>query len=100
MTITVEVYVSYSTKDQRLWEELENHLIPLQRKGLITLWDSNKPVSGGASRSSEITSHLNTARLILLLISPYYLASDYLYKFEMERAMERYEAGEAIVLPI
>jgi hypothetical protein len=43
---------------------------------------------------------LNRANVILLLISADFLASDYCYDVEMKRAMERHEAGEAIVIPI
>ena len=44
--------------------------------------------------------HLNSAQIILLLISPDFMASDYCYGVEMKRAMERYERGEAQVIPV
>lgn len=50
--------------------------------------------------SQKINTHLNSASVVLLLISLDYLASDYCYSGEMRRAMERYEAKEAIVIPI
>ncbi|SRR6266436_2206735 len=48
----------------------------------------------------EINIHLNSAQIILLLVSPDFLASEYCYGDEVERAMKRHEAGEAIVIPI
>jgi hypothetical protein len=48
--------------------------------------------------ANEIVSHLNRASIILLLISPNFIASS--YSIEMKRAMERHEAGEARVIPI
>jgi hypothetical protein len=48
----------------------------------------------------EISQHLETAHLILLLISADFLASDYCYDIEMRRALERNERGEAAVIPI
>src|SRR5205085_8297896 len=43
---------------------------------------------------------LNTARIIILLISTDFIASDYCYSIEMTRALERHKAGEARVIPI
>jgi hypothetical protein len=43
---------------------------------------------------------LNSARVILLLISADFLASPYCYDVEMKRALERHEAGEVRVIPI
>ena len=36
----------------------------------------------------------------MLLISSDFLASDYCYDIEMERAIERHESGEARVIPV
>ncbi len=97
----IQVYVSYSRKDQQLWKELKNHLIPLERKGLIALYDPNDQIGNvGREWQQAISSHLESAQLILLLISPYYIASEFLYNIEMKRAMQRCEVGEATVLPI
>src|SRR5436305_2171034 len=52
----------------------------------------------GATR--EIDTHLSTADIILLLISPDFMASEYCYSIEMKRAMERHEAKEACVIPV
>jgi hypothetical protein len=43
---------------------------------------------------------LNTAQIILLLISPSFMASDFCYNIEMKRALERHERGEAYVIPV
>lgn len=48
----------------------------------------------------EIDRNLETSELILLLVSPDFLASDYCYEVEMRRALERNNAGEASVVPI
>ena len=43
---------------------------------------------------------LNSAQIILLLVSPDFMASDYCYGVEMQRALERHEQKEARVIPI
>lgn len=48
----------------------------------------------------EIQNHLNTAQIILLLISPDFIASEYCYGTEMKHALERHKRGEARVIPV
>lgn len=95
----VEIFFSYSHKDEALRDELETQLGMLRRQGLITGWHDRK-IGAGTEWASEIDAHLNTAQIILLLVSPDYIASDYCYDIEMERALERHRTGEARVIPI
>jgi CheY-like chemotaxis protein len=67
--------------------------------GVITNWHFRK-ISAGKEWEGEINSHLNSAHIILLLISPNYLASKYCNDIEMKRAIERHDRGEARVIPV
>src|SRR5258706_10760237 len=60
----------------------------------------DRDVKAGVEWAAEIKEHLNTAQIILLLVSPDFIDSDYCYSVEMERAMERHERGEAHVIPV
>src|SRR6266702_8410929 len=95
----LELFYSYDHKDERLRKRLETHLSNLQRRGLITGWH-DRNISAGTAWASEIDKHLNTAHIILLLISPDFIASEYCYSVEMMRAMERHKAGEARIIPV
>jgi class 3 adenylate cyclase len=95
----VEVFYSYSHRDEALRDELERHLSILRHQGVITAWHDRK-IGAGMEWAGQIDTHLNTAHVILLLISSDFLASKYCYDIEMRRAMERHEAGEARVIPI
>ena len=95
----IEVFYSYVAEDEQLAERLRKHLSLLKREELITDWHAGKVVPN-QEPSEEIRKHLNSARIILLLISPDYLFSDYHNTVEVKRAMERSGAGEAIVMPI
>lgn len=95
----LNVFISYAHEDEPLRDELEKHLALLQRRELIATWHDRQVVPG-MDWSQEIDHHLNTASLILLLISPDFLASDYCYGIEMERALARHQAGDARVIPI
>jgi hypothetical protein len=95
----VEVFYSYSHRDEGLREELQKHLSVLRRNGIIDDWHDRK-ISPGSEWGSEIDTHLNSAKIILLLVSPDFLASDYCYGIEMKRALERHEAKEACAIPV
>jgi len=93
------LFFSYSHRDEQLRDELQTHLAPLQREGLIESWHDRR-ISAGDELDHAISRNLEDADIILLLVSPYFLASDYCYDMEMARAMERHHAGTARVIPI
>ncbi len=95
----IEIFYSYAHEDEALRKELEKHLTSLQRQGIIAGWH-DRLISAGTEWEHEIDSHLNTAGIILLLISSSFIASKYCYSIEMKRALERHEAREARVIPI
>jgi hypothetical protein len=95
----LEVFFSYSHKDQDLRDQLETHLSLLKNQGFISSWHDRKIIAG-TEWAREIDAHLNTAQIIMLLISADFLASTYCYDIEVKRAMERHNAGEARVIPI
>jgi hypothetical protein len=93
------VFYSYASEDEKLLRRLEKHLSSLRRQGLISDWHNYKIVAG-SEREKSVNSHLESASLILLLISPDFMASDYCYGVEMQRALDRHQAGLARVIPI
>jgi len=95
----VEVFFSYSHQDEGLRNELEKHLSVLRRQGVIDIWTDHR-IGPGEEICGEIDRHLESADIILLLVSPDFLNSDYCYDIEMKRAMERHERGEARVVPV
>ena len=94
-----EVFFSYSHRDEALRDELAKHLSILKRQGIIESWH-DRGITAGSEWAGEIDAHLNSAQVILLLISADFLASDYCYDIELKQAMERHEAREAVVIPI
>jgi hypothetical protein len=95
----VNIFCSYAREDEPLLKKLKAHLYPLQRSGLIDVW-YDRDISAGSDWEKQIKERLNTAHIILLLVSPDFMASDYCYGIEMQRALERHEQGEAQVIPI
>lgn len=93
------LFFSYSHRDEDLRAELEVHLAALKRQGLIDVWHDRRIVAG-EEIDTKISRHLEEADIILLLVSPYFIASDYCYQNEMRRAMERHDAGTSRVIPV
>jgi hypothetical protein len=93
------VFFSYSHKDEALRDRLETHLAMLERQGVIETWHDRR-IEAGDDFAGKIGNELERADLILLLVSPDFLASKYCYDVEMRRAIERHEAGQARVVPV
>lgn len=95
----IEVFFSYAHEDEKLRDELAKHLRLLERQGVIKAW-YDRDISAGDEWKIEIEKQLNSAQIILLLVSSDFLASDFCWSVELERAMQRHEAREARVIPI
>ncbi len=99
MSSPIEVFISYSHKDELLRDELSRHLALLRRQGVITEWHDRR-IGAGENWKAAIDDHLDHAELILLLISADFLASDYCFGLEMKRALDRHASGQARVIPV
>ena len=96
---SIEVFYSYAHEDEELVEELRKHLSLLKRQGVIREW-YDREITAGTDWKGQIDQHLNSAGVILLLVSAAFLASDYCYDVEMTRTLERHDQGEARVIPV
>ncbi len=95
----LSVFISYAHKDESWLKELVKHLSLLQRRGLISTW-YDRQIIPGTNWAGAIDERLEQASIILLLISPDFMISDYCYQIEMQRALERHKIGTAQVIPI
>jgi hypothetical protein len=93
------VFFSYSHVDEALRDQLEIHLTGMKRQGLISSFHDRR-ITAGTELGKAIDANLDAATIILLLISPDFIASDYCYDREMKRAMERHEKKLARVIPV
>jgi TIR domain-containing protein len=99
MVWPVEIFCCYAREDLPLLKKLRQQLEPLRRQRLIILW-SDTDLNAGEEWEKILHQHLNTAHIILLLISPDFMESEYCYSVEMKKAIERHERGEARVIPV
>jgi hypothetical protein len=75
------------------------HLSPLERSGKAMIWHAGKLLAGDVGRRA-IEKHLRAADVILLLVTPDFLASDALHDEQLRPALARSETEGARVVPI
>lgn len=93
------IFYSYAHEDEALRLRLEKHLSTMSQQGIIVEYHDRK-ILPGTDWKQALDQQLATASVILLLISPDFLASNYHWGVEMQRAMERHKEGSARVIPI
>jgi TIR domain len=99
MTEPIEVFLSYSHKDDELRQELSSHLSSLTRQKLIKPWD-DRVIDARKEWAQEIAQNLERAEIILLLVSANFMSSDYCYGIELFKAPERHQVQTVQVIPI
>jgi internalin A len=98
-TAPIGLFYSYSHKDEHLRNELETHLKLLVRQQVIAPWH-DRMIGAGPEWRGRISEYLEAAGIILLLVSADFINSDYCFDVEMNRALERHQAGLARVIPV
>ncbi|MEH2421084.1 MAG: toll/interleukin-1 receptor domain-containing protein [Nostoc sp.] len=93
------VFFCYSHRDETLRDELEVHLSMLKRQGFIEMWHDRR-ITAGEELDKAISKNLEEADIILLLVSSDFLASNYCYDIEMQRAMQKHEQRESHIIPV
>ena len=69
-----EIFFSYSHKDETLRDRLDTHLAVLKREGIVETWHDRR-IAAGDEFAGVIHAKLETADLILLLVSADFLSS-------------------------
>ena len=93
------IFISYAHKDEELRQELEKHLAELERQKIVTTW-SDEQIRPGEELDNAIQKELERADIILLLVSPDFLASTYCREVETVKALGQRETRGSITIPV
>lgn len=95
--LTKPIFISYSHKDTEWLDKFKKFLLPLERQGLIRVWDDTE-IKSGSNWLSEIQNSLSTAKIAILLISQNFISSEFISHEELPSLLESAkEKGTAIV---
>lgn len=95
----VDLFYSYAREDEPLRDELAGHLKIMERRGVIRPWH-DRCIAPGQKWDKAINSQLESADLVLLLVSKDFINSDYIWGHELETAMKRQASGKTSVVPV
>lgn len=92
-------FISYSHKDMKYKTSLLNHLKSLEYTHNISIWHDGK-IDAGNNINKEVLKALSVSDVILLLVSPNFLASMYCMEVELQKAIEKHNNGKCLVIPV
>ena len=95
----LRVFISYSRKDVQFRETLQTHLKPLVRERTIEIWH-DQMLTPGSVWEEHLHKKLQSSDVMLFLISPDFIDSDFIAEKEIPIAVARAESGQATLIPI
>jgi len=95
----LSVFISYAHRDEKLKDRFLVHLAALKRERLIGVWH-DRMLRPGEHLDKAIETELAAADLVILLVSPDFINSDYCTEKEMQRAFARAKDGQCKVAPV
>jgi TIR domain-containing protein len=93
------IFISHAHRDLDYVNRLLVHLAPLSMRGSISSWDDTK-IEARADWKDELERALGAATVAIFVVSPDYLASDFIYNVEVPSLLKRRESGELLVVPL
>jgi hypothetical protein len=92
-----QVFISYSHKDKKWYDDLDTHLKPYLRGGSIVSW-SDQQIAPGSEWFRETQSALANSKVAVLLVSPDFLASNFIYEYELGPLLKEANRGGVTIL--
>ena len=93
------VFVSYSHNDTAFLDRLRVHLRPLEKRGLMDLWDDTR-IEAGDQWKAAIEEALGRARVAILLVSADFLASEFIVDNELPPLLSKAESDGTRIIPV
>ena len=95
----LKIFLSYAHEDEDMKTELDKALVMLKRNNKIDVWQDRK-ILAGQEWDDTINKEIESADIILLLVSVDFNNSKYIWEKELAIAMQRHQKNEARVIPV
>src|SRR4051794_19411475 len=95
----VRAFLSYAHEDHAWRDLVLKHIGWLEHSGQLQMFD-DRAIKPGEQWDRRIKDELDAATLVIVLISPDFVASRYCAVEELLRAIGRQKAGQAALVPI
>ncbi|MFQ3455971.1 toll/interleukin-1 receptor domain-containing protein [Bradyrhizobium sp. UFLA01-814] len=92
-------FVSYSHDDYGSFQVFQTHLRSIERAFSASFW-ADKRIHAGAHWNKTIQDAIDAASVFILLLSPGFIASDYIYDHEIPAIGSKHLSAGALVLPV
>jgi internalin A len=92
-----QVFISYSHRDTKWRDQLELQLKPYLRDASIISW-SDKQIPAGSEWFAEINTALTSTKVAVLLVSPDFIASDFIHEHELGPLLKEADQGGVKIL--
>ena len=93
-----KVFISYSHADSQWAERLKAHLETADSHGLVEFW-TDSDIQAAENWKENISSAINSAKVIIILVSPEFISSKYMAEFELPLIQKVADEG-VIVIPV
>jgi hypothetical protein len=94
-----KAFISYSHADKEYLNRLLVHLKPLERDGLLDIWQDTQ-IKTGEYWEKAVNAALSEANIAILLISADFLASDFIVNNELPPLLSQAEAQGTRIVPV
>jgi hypothetical protein len=91
-------FISYCHSDRSMFDEFGTHLKSVERMFDLKFWADTR-IRSGASWNSDIEKAISRSDVFILMASPAFIASDYIFNTEIPAINKRYDKG-ALILPV
>jgi internalin A len=94
-----KLFVSYSSRNSAFMQRFITHLEVLRRNELIVPW-YDRQISPGSKWDDAIKQEMEAADIIVFLLSPDFLATEYIRKEEIPMAIQRASRTNCLIFPV